>query len=268
MSNGDNSYIKIPLKNGIQLDSGHILEGGKKEHKFGRNLAVGTSFVPVAHGSIYRTPQVSSATQVRIKAGNANDTAAGTGAREVYIEGLDANGLIVHETIATAGTSASSNSTYSYIRIYRAYVTSSGTYASATAGSHSADIVIENSAGTEDWLTIDSTGFPKGQSEVGAVSIPDGKVAILDSLFYGADDKAKIVDLVFFKREEILETAAPYTAMRASFSLVDPGNTQDRHFYNGLGPIVGPADFGVMAKIDTGTTEVSVDFEYRLFDVK
>jgi hypothetical protein len=33
-------------------------------HKFGRNLAVGTSFVPVCLGGIYNTPQVGSETRI------------------------------------------------------------------------------------------------------------------------------------------------------------------------------------------------------------
>lgn len=70
--------------------------------KFGRNASVGTSFVPVALGGIYRTPTSTSATTLRIKAGgNANDDAAGTGAREVTLEGLDENFELASEAVAT-----------------------------------------------------------------------------------------------------------------------------------------------------------------------
>ena len=145
-------------------------------HKFGHNNAVTTTFAPLCQGGIWRTPQPAAATQVRVKAGNANDTAAGSGARAVMIEGRNALGEIVTETLATAGASAGANSTNSYIRIHRAFVSASGTYATATAstGSQSADIVIENAAGTEDWLTIESSGLTAGQSEIGAYMIPKG----------------------------------------------------------------------------------------------
>ena len=47
------------------------------ENKFGDNTAVGTSYVPITGNGIYRTPQVSGATTLRVKAGgDANDTAA------------------------------------------------------------------------------------------------------------------------------------------------------------------------------------------------
>lgn len=115
---------------------------------------------------------------MRIKAGgNAADTAAGAGAREVTLIGLDASGNVVTEAIATNGISASSATTNSFIRLYRAYVSASGTYATAAAGSHTAAIVIENSAGGTDWLTIDATSFPLAQSEVSV----DFEILVVDA---------------------------------------------------------------------------------------
>ena len=233
--------------------------------KFGRNDAVGTSFVPIAIGGVYQTPQSGSATTLRIKAGgNANDTAAGTGAREVTLEGLDETFTQVTETLATAGASASSATTTTFTRIFRAYVSKSGTYATASAGSHSASITIENGAGGTDWLTIDSTvGFPVGQSEVGAYSVCSTKTAYI-KLRQVTADTGKRFDLIFFHRGNIDETAAPYTAMRAKSVIVglDGGVLgQYSDFEVPLGPFSGPCDLGFMGKVNTGTGEISVEFE-------
>ena len=99
-------------------------------HKFGHNAAVGTSYEPISAGGIYRSPQVSGATAVRVKAGNVADTAAGLGAQAVTVQGLDETGALAEETLVTAGTSASAPGTITFIRIFRAFVSASGVYAS------------------------------------------------------------------------------------------------------------------------------------------
>ena len=248
-----------------------VVKGSVPSHapvsKFGRNDSVGTTFVPIALGSIYQTPQVASATTLRIKAGgNANDTAAGTGAREVTLQGLDETGALVSEAVATAGASASSVTTATFLRLYRAFVSSSGTYATSAAGSHAADIVIENGAGGTDWLTIDSTNFRKGQSEVGAYSVPSGKTAYV-KFCNVTIDSGKTCELIFFHRGNILETAAPYTAMRAKAvltGLIANMALAGRGIY--LGGFAGPCDIGFMGRVTATTGSMAVEFEMYLVD--
>ena len=233
-------------------------------HKFGRNPAVGTTFVPISIGGVYQTPQAAAATTLRVKAGgDANDTAAGSGAREITLQGLDDTGAEVIEAVATAGASASSATTATFTRLHRAYVSKSGTYATSAAGSHAGDIVIENGAGGTDWLTIDSTDFPKGQSEVGIVSIPAGYKAYLKT-FFVYTDSSKTSDFILFKRESILDAAAPYQGMRAQFVGQSTGENVPLSPSSPLGPFVGPCDLGFMAKVGVGTASVGVDFELML----
>jgi hypothetical protein len=248
---------------GLEMASG-AFSGLSVIHKFGADQAVGTSFEPITSGGVWPTPQVSGATALRIKAGgNANDTAAGTGAREVTIVGLDETGAEVTEALATAGASASSATTATFVRIYRAYVSSSGTYATASAGSHSADIVIENSAGTADWATINSTPFPMSQSEIGCYSVPLGCTAYISNIVVNVDS-TKAATILGFKRENILETAAPYTAMR---SFLELGGVSGEEFITPkipYGPFPALTDIGFMAKLTSGSGEVDVDFEILL----
>lgn len=251
---------KLP---GLEIARGAV-QGFTSVKKFGRNAAVGTSFVPVCFGGVYQTPQGSAATALRIKSGgNANDTAAGSGAREITLEGLDQNFAFVSETVATAGSSASSATTATFTRLFRAYVSKSGTYATAAAGSHAAAITIENSAGGTTWATIDATGFPKGQSEIGAYSVPSGSTAYvyLDSVTI---DSSKTVDLVFYSRESANDAAAPYGGMQAKSvlsGLQQSGvpNLAGRNVP--FGPFTGPCDIGFLAKVGTGTGSVAVEFE-------
>lgn len=244
--------------------------GGVREsdirHKFGRNSLVTTSFAPVTIGGIWRMPQVSGATALRVKAGNAADTVDGAGAREVQLEGLDATGAYVVETLATAGASASLSTTTLYIRMPRARVTKSGAYPDDTTGSHVGDIVIENSAGTQDWLTIatDSGDLAHGQSEIGADTVPLGKKAIISG-FIVHTDANKPVDLAFKVRKNILETSAPYSPMLVKENYVGVVGTVPLTLSQ---PAIYPAltDMLMVAKVAQGDAEVSVDWLGILVD--
>lgn len=251
----------------LEVSKGNVT-GHSIVHKFGHNTAIGTTFAPVAQGGIYQTPQVGSATTLRIKAGgNANDTAAGTGAREITLIGLDETGAEVSETLATAGASASAVTTTTFIRLYRAFVSKSGSYATSSSGSHSADIIIENGAGGTDWATIKVNGFAKSQSEIGVYTIPNGYTGYLLGAF-GFVDSTKITELLLFRREGILKTSAPYDAMRLIFEERVDGGIFDIQL---KAPIKlnsdgNGCDVGFMAKIDTGVADVEVDFEILLVE--
>lgn len=233
-------------------------------HKFGRNSAIGTTFVPVAAGGVYQTPKGSAATALRIAAGgDANDTSNGSGARQVTVQGLDENGMFASEVITTNGVSASTATTTTFMRLYRAYVSASGTYATQSAGSHADTITIENSAGGTTWGVIDATSFPKAQTEIGVYSIADGYKGYVTS-FFTSSDSTKTTDFILFKREEILLESAPFQGMRAQFVGQSTGDNTVLITQSPIGPFNGPCDLGFLAKVDVGTASVSVDFEIVL----
>lgn len=252
------------------LDVARGLAGGiTSVKKFGRNAAVGTSFVPVCIDGLYQTPQPGSATALRIKAGgNANDTAAGTGARSVRVTGTDENFELATEVITTAGASASSATTTTFTRLFLIDVETSGTYATLTAGSHAGKIVIENSAGGTDWGAMDAAGFAKSGSEIGAYTIPSGYTGFI-KLRDLSIDSGKTVDAIFFSRPNCDQTAAPYSAMRARSVITGVAGGSIEAFGATdvpFGPFVGPTDVGFMAKVASGTASVSVEFEIILVE--
>ena len=253
--------ITIPTDSNFltRVASGAI-EGAELVRKFGRNSAVGASFTPIAVGGFYRTPQASSATKLRVKAGNVADSAAGTGARKVYIEGINQLGARTSEILTTAGTSPGANSVNDYMRIYRAYVYESGAYATQAAGSHAAAIVIQNAAGTQDWLTIGATIFPRGQSEVACYTIPIGYTGfIVGASMFTESDKA--TDLIFFQRRQILDPAAPYQAMRVVFEFGGVSGSQSLESRAPIGPLPELTDIGFLGKVAQATGAVSADFD-------
>jgi len=247
----------------LEISKGNITDHSLV-HKFGKNEDVGSAFEPLAIGGIYQTPQVSGATTLRVKAGDANDTAAGSGAREVTLEGLDETGALVTEAIATNGASSGTAGSVTWLRLFRAYVSESGTYANATTGSHADDIVIETTGGVA-WLTIDtdSQDFERGQSQVGSYTVPLGKTAYLHEYVLTTDSN-KAVDFVFMQRQGILETSAPYQAMRCVIEEVGiqgyfPGSFLGGQSFPEL------TDIGFMVKA-ASTAVVTADFEIVLVD--
>lgn len=232
---------------------------------FGRNTAVTGTAAVCSLGGIYRTPQVSGATALRVKAGgNANDTAAGSGARSITLEGLDETGAFVSETVATAGASASTATDITFLRLLKAYVEDSGTYSTVTTGSHAGNIVIEDSGGTENWATINVTNYPKGQTEIGAYTVPLGYTAYVHHVDIIVNANKDLTALVM-KREDILATSAPYTSPSIVYVLGPLGESIEQ---KSDVPIVLPelTDFGVLVYQKVGGTETAacyIEFELK-----
>jgi hypothetical protein len=80
------------------------------------------------HGGILGFP--STAIQLSVSSDNANDTSNGTGARTVYLEGLDANHNTISEIVTLTGQTAVTT-TKSYLHINNCYVRTAGSGNSA-----------------------------------------------------------------------------------------------------------------------------------------
>lgn len=92
--------------------------------KFGFNPDINGSEETVWDaGGIYSYPP--SATVMTVSSGSTNDTLAGTGARTVFVQGLDADYNEIEETVSLNGQTGVSTSK-SYLRVYRAYVVTAG----------------------------------------------------------------------------------------------------------------------------------------------
>ena len=176
-----------------------LVEGAIVVHKFGLNPDIPNG---AWGGVLQATTQFTwqtAATTVRIKAGgNAADDGTssplGAGAQTVTIQGLDINGAAVSETIITAGAGASASTVTEYFRVHRAFVETAGVY----TGNNTADIVIEDTAGTVDLIMI---AADEGQSQFCAYTIPSGKVGLLASVVVQAS-VTKPADFRLFARAD------------------------------------------------------------------
>lgn len=249
----------MTFPSGLDIARG-LAPGCVSSFRFGRNTAIGSSYTPVTRSGFYRTPQATSAVALRIKAGgNANDTANGTGAREITLVGLDSAGDIVTDTLATAGASASAASIKTFMRLTRAFVSKSGTYATQTAPTQAGAITIERSTGGEDWALIADGALGKAVSEIGAYTTPRHTAAAVFNITVSSDADKK-ANVVMFKRENILETAAPYSPMSLIVEFPQSSGLVDIPFNP---PLYFPplCDFGFLASVSASTVDVSIGFD-------
>ena len=244
-----------------------LASGCRSFNKFGRNTSVGSSFVPVSRSGFYRTPQANAHVHLRIKAGgNANDTAKGSGAREIVLIGIDEFGDYTTQALATAGASASAQTSKSFIRLFDVYVSKSGTYSTQTARSHAGTITIENAAGGEDWAVIVDGTLGRGKTEMAVYTTPRDRSAALRNVTISSDSDKK-ANIVLYKRENILEVAAPYTSMLLVTEYPQSAGLLDVVFDP---PLYFPplCDFGFLANVSASTVDVSVNMDIIEFTTR
>lgn len=199
--------------------------------KFGRktNITSGSD-VPIAP---FTPTYLTTASTLRVQAGgNAADTAAGTGAREVNITGLDANYNLVTETLATAGASASSATTNSFLRVQSVNCGAVG-----SGGINAGDITIEAVTGASTQALIPA-GF--GQTVQMLYTVPAGKTAYVKGL------RLSLVD------QQGAGTTQHLAHFKGWIRLYDTGSTNNYASWRGV------FDYG----LDTdGSSDVVIDSE-------
>lgn len=107
----------------LQVARGQI-PGHQSIVVFGYNPDVDQTMETVwPHGGLLSFP--SAALQMSVSSDNADDTSNGTGARSIYIQGLNASHEIISETVSLSGLTAVTT-TNSYLHINQCYVATSG----------------------------------------------------------------------------------------------------------------------------------------------
>lgn len=224
-------------------------------NKFGYNPAVGTTQEDVwVGGGTYPWPTTALAVRVA-SGGDANDTAAGTGARTVTVVGLDANFEPREETINLAGASQSSDTTQTFIRIVRAFVASAGTYTGSNVGT----VTIEQTDGT----TVAVINPTLGQTQLALYTIPSGYIGYLVKSDISVEDN-KRVDVVMYTRDNADQVTAPFTARRLKFQVFcnHQRSATTRHLYQAINEKTDI--WWAATNTQTGNAGVAVDFDIIL----
>ena len=157
----------------INISAGAVA-GTSYIEKFGMNVDVDSNKETIWDGGgIYS--YIGTAETLAVTSDNVNDSAAGSGARTVEIQGLDADYNVVLETLTIGGAAG----TQTFIRVFRVKVLTAG-----TSGINEGTISI-TSSDTSTVLAqigIDGTGSNaagRGQTFMALYTVPAGKTAYL-----------------------------------------------------------------------------------------
>ena len=224
-------------------------------HKFGYNPDVASATEEDITFTGGTHVWLTAAAPLRIQAGgDANDGVSGTGALTVSIEGLDANFTVISETVTTAGTSASSATSASFIRVTRAYVATVGTY----TGANIADMVIE----TTGPVTLATIPAGRGQTKMATYTVPANTTAYLSQVRAWVDSN-KECDIIVYQRQDADDVSSPFTSKRVVHYFPGvAGETELTHdFYT---PFPAKTDIWVAAIGPTGGAAVGAEMEFIL----
>ena len=240
-----------------------LIPGYSIVRKFG-SAAVTTVLSPIASARVYQTP--TAAASLEFVSSSAVDAVNQAGAREFTFTGLDANWVeqtVVVAAHATNGTTAVAIPG-TWMRLYRWYVSKSGSYATSIVGSHTGTLTVRVAGGGATWSTIGVTPFALGQSEIGVYTIPLGKTAWVLSKRVNVEG-TKPADIYFFQRPFANDVSASYTGtMRLVEHDVGVVGPLVGDFVTPGSSFVGPCDIGFLGKVASSTAECSVDFELLL----
>lgn len=143
--------------------------------QFGINGAVGTSLETVwVGGDSYTFP--SSATTTTISSSSASDTSAGTGARTVFVDGLNASYERVTETASLNGQTGVTL-TNQYLRVNKITILTAG-----SGGTSAGSIYVGTGTVTTGVpaVILNRTGSSSNESESGFYSVPAGYTAFIN----------------------------------------------------------------------------------------
>lgn len=236
--------------------------GHRLVHTFGA-AELDTTLRPITLGQVYRTP--TTPVTLEVLSDNANDTATGSGAQSVWVEGLDSNWQRTQFEVELNGVTPVTLPT-ALFRLYRWAVYRSGTYAGQSQGSHAGTLTMRVSGAGDLWSVLTTDPFPIGQSEVGIFTVPAGETAFLWSKNVFVDT-SKTANVYFFQRPNADDVVPPYSGTMQLFEKeigVKGGFSLRTQFAKG--PYVGPCDLGFMGLVSVGTAEASVEFELMLVE--
>ena len=180
-----------------------LVTGVSHINKFGHNDNIGTSYETVwSVGGLYAYP--SNANTVVLTSGDADDTAGGTGARIVEVQGLDENYENATVTVPMNGTGNASNTDVNFIRVFRMRVAKAGSQA-INDGAITATI-----GGT----TVSQIDAEEGQTLQANYTVPAGKTGYISDMHVstGKENKAGLFKLVVrpfddgFNNKQLVET--------------------------------------------------------------
>lgn len=225
----------------INIDSSDIDSSSSSDDNNGGGVGHGYNFFETAD-------------TVDVISNGANDDGTGSRARTVTIEGLDASFNSQTETVTLVGngTVTSSNS---YIRINKAFVTSSGTYHET----NERDISLRRNTGGLKYVTIKKK---IGRSRTGIYTVPTGKTAFITDIHVSSNTQRRFA-LKLYKLEGADDVTVPVNSPEVIYQTAHVENSNSHICYI---KVPEKSDIWTTGKHDFGSGIVSVVIKISLVD--
>lgn len=245
----------------VEVAKGNIA-GHSLKTIVGTNNSIGTGVEDIwTSGSTYSGFLTTAATAQIIAGGNANDTSAGTGARQITVEGLDASFDEATETITTAGASASSATTTSWIRVHKLYVSQMGTYTHTAANAGLIDV----RAATGSPFKLGEIVAGDGESKNSMYTIPNGKTGYLIRTRI-AIEAANTAEVRLWQFRDADDSSVPVSSRRLLYEAQDIEGWVEINLGNRQMPAKTDIWWDARRITGSGGTQVTVATEILLVD--
>jgi len=201
----------------INISAGNV-DGVSYVEKFGMNTDVDANKETIWDGGDIYT-YIATAETVTVTSSSGSDSAAGTGARTVEVQGLNSSYEVVTETLTVGGASG----TVEFLRVFRARVITAGTDG-VNAGNVS--VTSDDTSTVLAKIGVDGTGSNaagRGQTFMALYTIPAGKTGYLtqwtvgsgkqntDAVAFILSRDATVTDAAFNSKDIITVSATTYS---------------------------------------------------------
>lgn len=183
---------------------------------------------------------------LEVVSSNANDTAAGTGARTCFIQGLDSSLNTISETVTLNGTTPV-QTVNTYFRVNRGFTPTNGTYGGANIG----NITIRVTGGGSTQAYIPAAD---GRIAMTHFTVPAGKKFLLRSVDMVSESTKPTTFKVYIKQST--PTTAPYGTKQLGlvYSGISGGFTE--HFIH-ITPLIAGIDIWATATPSANNSALS-----------
>lgn len=233
-------------------------------HKFGHNTDVGVAMEDVWSLGNTLTFATTNFPVIAVST-STDDDIGGSGAQKIKVQGLDLNWNAIEQEIAMNGTSSTLAATINYMRVFRAYVSETGTYATTANGGNAGTITVTGSGENKAEIEVIS-GVGQGQTQIAAYTVPASKVAYVYSITVQVDG-TKGANIYFWQRQDADDITAPFASRRIVIDFPAVIGRASLSPRTPLGPFPHHTDIWFSAiRSGAQNSGVTVDFEILLID--
>jgi len=233
---------------------------GIPQMKFGFVEGLGTSVEDIwSAGGTYVWPQA--AATIEVLSANVNDTSAGSGARTIRVYGLDTDFNQISEDFTLNGTTVVGPSNKEFRRVYRAAVTTVGTYTGTNAGIITIRIASAGNTLAEIPATVGHHGA-ESTTHMTHFTVPAGYTGYLRNLRVGVA-ASKAVSVVM----KVRYNAGNTTTMSPAIIFINYPEVAGEHVQGPDIPIAFPEKTDIWwsaVAVSGSSNEVAVSYEIPL----